>query len=577
VRLNENGFYFGNDYWENKRQMNKSKRKLISSFMKKITILSSSAIACAVITSLASSGPGATYPNAENAPDSSLMLTGDWFDHPHRIDVSKLPQVPREHIVVNDVTARNGVNQHNYLIYHDGLFWAMWSDGPAIEDRVGQVVKYSTSVDGKDWSDAKYITGYPPDSEPGSEFYNTRSPNGFRYIARGFWNREDELLALVSLDEAAGFFGPSLKLLAYRWDPEADAWNEDGVVYDNAINNFSPKRLPTGEWMMSRRPYNYSREGVDFLIGGVKGLDQWEAFPVPQGPLTAEEPYWWELPDGNLMALFRDNRGSGYVFRSFSTDNGISWSQPVRTDFPDARSKFHGVRMSDGRYVLVSNSHPNHRQYLTLAVSDDGMVFDRLYHLVTGDRNGVDYPMVMEHEGYLYIAHSGGYGGRKQSVEIQRVRISDLDDLEMVDARIPPPYEPGSGDIVLDHSDEARVMVRGAWGSSARSADRFGDSYLFLPPREAGLVQFSADLPAPGKYGVYVMWNSLGTRDSSVPYTITHARGSETVIQDQRDQSGEWVKLGVFHFEKEGGSVEIRIEEARNYVIADAVLFSPEF
>ncbi len=51
------------------------------------------------------------------------------------------------------------------------------------------------------------------------------------------------------------------------------------------------------------------------------------------------------------MALFRDNRRSGYIYRSFSTDNGRIWSQPVQTDFPDARSKFHGVRMSDGRYA----------------------------------------------------------------------------------------------------------------------------------------------------------------------------------------------------------------------------------
>jgi hypothetical protein len=68
-------------------------------------------------------------------------------------------------------------------------------------------------------------------------------------------------------------------------------------------------------------------------------------------------------------------------------------------------------------------------------------------HLVGGQRNGVDYPMVMEHDGYLLIAHSGGYGGRKQSVELQRVRIADLDGLEMTDARAKPPKpllsEPG--------------------------------------------------------------------------------------------------------------------------------------
>jgi hypothetical protein len=69
----------------------------------------------------------------------------------------------------------------------------------------------------------------------------------------------------------------------------------------------------------------------------------------------------------------------------------------------------------------VSNSNPAKRDPLTLALSDDGMVFDRLFYLVGGRK--VDYPHVMEHEGYLYIAHSGG----KQSVEIERVRVADLD------------------------------------------------------------------------------------------------------------------------------------------------------
>lgn len=376
----------------------------------------------------------ANYPDPEKNPESPMMLRGEWFDHPHEIDFDQLPRVPKKHIVVNNVTAENGVNQHNYLIHHEGRFWAMWSDGPAIEDRVGQVVKYATSIDGMNWSSPEMLTPYPPSSDPGSPHYNTRSEKGFRWIARGFWKRKGELLALASLDEAAGFFGESLELRAFRWNGNTGKWEDYALVYDNTINNFPPKKLPSGEWLMSRRSHDYSKRGVDFLVGGTKAIDQWESFPVlgSDTRLAAEEPFWWILPDGkSLMALFRDNRRSGYLYRSFSNDNARTWSQPVQTDFPDARSKFHGLRLSTGEYVLVSNSHPKHRQWLTLAVSDDGMVFDRLFFLVKGQKNGVDYPFVMEHDGYLYIAHSGGYGGRKQSVEIQRVKITDIRNLKM--------------------------------------------------------------------------------------------------------------------------------------------------
>lgn len=378
-----------------------------------------------------STNPNVAPPHPARNPGSRIMLTGDWVPKdPHTIDFERLPRVPVKHVIVSDVRPQKGVNQHNYLIHHDGRFWAMWSDGPRVEDMVGQVVKYSTSPDGLVWDSPKFMTGYPPNSGPDSPHYNTRRKEGLRYISRGFWVREGRLLALVSLDEAAGFFGESLELRAFRWNPATKKWEDAGVVQRNAINNFPPQRLPTGEWAMTRRKHDYKDTGVEFLIGGVKALDQWTSVPVVRGAggdvlLKAEEPIWWTLPDGNLMALFRDNGKSQYLFRAFSTDAGRSWSTPVQTDFPDARSKLHGLRLSDGRYALVSNSNPAKRDPLTLALSRDGMTFDRLFYVVGGRH--VDYPHMIEHAGHLYIAHSGG----KQSVEIQRVRISDLDKLQM--------------------------------------------------------------------------------------------------------------------------------------------------
>ena len=384
--------------------------------------------------------PVAGAPHPVRNPASRVMLAVPGLPaDPRAIDFARLPRLPVEHVVVSDVRARpgtpvaagrlekdaGGVNQHNYLIHHAGRYWAMWSDGPRIEDMVGQVVKFATSADGRRWEAPRFLTGYPPGSAPGSPHYNTRRPEGLRYIARGFWVREGELLALASLDEAAGFFGPSLELRAWRWNAGADRWDDAGVVQKDAINNFPPQRLPTGEWAMTRRKHDYNRTGVELLVGGVRALNDWTSVPVVSGAggdvaLKAEEPIWWALPDGNLVALFRDNAKSGYVFRAFSSDSGRTWSRPVATDFPDARSKLHGCRLRDGRYVLVSNANPAGRDPLTLAVSRDGLVFDQLFYLVGGRH--VDYPHVYEHDGHVYVAHSGG----KQSVEIQRVRVADL-------------------------------------------------------------------------------------------------------------------------------------------------------
>lgn len=372
-------------------------------------------------------------PHPKDAPRSPLMLAGDWVPaDPHTIDFERLPRVPSEHSVVSDVTAVDGVNQHNYLVHHAGRFWVMWSDGPGREDRVGQRVKFATSEDARSWSEPRYMVPEPPGSGPDSPHYGTRDARGFRWISRGFWPRDGDLLALVSLDEAAGFFGPSLELRAFRYDPAQDSWHDAGLVFDNAINNFPPKRLPGGAWMMSRRPHDYKTAGVDFLVGGRSSIDAWESFPVlgSSSELTAEEPLWWVLPGGDLMALFRDNRRSGYLYRSFSTDEGRTWSRPARTDFPDATSKLHGLRLSDGRYVLVSNANPRQRDPLVLSISDDGMLFTRMAYLVGGRH--VDYPHVIEHDGTLLVAFAGG----KQTVEVLRIRLEALDRI-----RMPDPHE----------------------------------------------------------------------------------------------------------------------------------------
>jgi len=372
-------------------------------------------------------------------PSSPTMLADDWVPcDPHQLDFTALPRVPSEYVVINDVRAKgndptkfdkkaSGVNQHNYLVHHDGQFWAMWSDGPGIEDRVGQRVKYATSPDGLNWSKAQFLTPSPPNSGSDSPHYGTRTNKGMRWISRGFWERDGELLALASLDEAAGFFGASLALHAFRFNKRSNAWDDAGLVSKNAINNFPPLKLRTGEWMMSRRMFDYKDSGVHFLVGGVKSLSDWQSFPVlgSASELKAEEPDWWILPGNTLAAVFRDNHRSGFLYRAFSTDDGRTWSKPVKTNFPDATSKISGLRLTDGRYVLVSNPNPKKRDPLTLSVSADGIVFTKMLYLVGGRH--IDYPHVIEHAGSLFIAFAGG----KQTVEVLKVKLSDIDAVQM--------------------------------------------------------------------------------------------------------------------------------------------------
>jgi len=379
-----------------------------------------------------------------------LRLAGAGED-PERIDFSRLPVLRGAHALVtrgpHDLRGMEAVifdradlhdpgkwnfRLHSYLAHFGGQFWAMWSHGRQVEDHPTQHLRYATSPDGLRWSDARILAGPP-------------SRDGFRYIARGLWLREGKLLALASHDEAyqggrVRFFGPSLQLHGWEWLPEAGEWKPLGVIADGVINNFPPARLPNGEWGMICRPPEYQRN-VFMLTGGVTRPDAWRRSPVVtealSGGFRPEEPDWWTLPDGRLLGLFRDNARSGRFYRAVSADNGLTWSETERTNFPDATSKFFCLRTLRGFYVLVSNANPKGRNPLCLSTSADGVTFTRMARLpvpveaaggafdAAHTSGSVQYPHVIEHDGHLLVT----YSRLKRAIEVIRVPLDEVERL----------------------------------------------------------------------------------------------------------------------------------------------------
>ena len=422
-----------------------------------------------VRTTIAATTAAALIPFAAGAQDldSPIALAGVWLpDDPHQIDYSKLPRVAGEHTILSDVRDQAGtrVHQHAYLAHHGGRFWAMWSDGPGgpipgvtaerhrnvvpHHDLAGTRNSFATSEDGLHWSQPADLTG-PPRIE------------GYGWIARGLWERDGELLALASHFHAPGYAGPGLSLEAFRWD--GAQWVAHGTVLDDSMNNFPPQRLPSGEWMMTRRDH---QRQVSVMIGGTKAFDDWRIYPLAayDGDGRPEEPDWYVLPDGKtLVGLIRDNGGSKFLLRTFSRDNGRTWSQMQRTNFPDATSKFFVHRTSRGYYVMVSNSNPRRRDPLTLAISQDGLVFTKLFYLVGGRH--VDYPHLIEHDGHLLVAFSGA----KQTMEVIKVSLDELESLTMPESvelaaplasvKVTPQQPPSDW---IDLGDEGKTLYAAA-------------------------------------------------------------------------------------------------------------------
>jgi hypothetical protein len=258
--------------------------------------------------------------------------------------------------------------------------------------------------------------------------------------------RDGQLLALAAHYRDKGAFGVNkeLELWAYDWNPQAGKWEFVSKVYDDAINNFPPEKLPDGNWITTRRD---SRFNVTILIGGKDRLDKWDVVPLvgvsEVKGFRPDEPILWLMPGNRLAALFRDNGGSSRLYHATSGDLGRTWETPVLSNFPNSTSKIFSLGTSRGYRLMISNANVKRgRRELHLSVSKDGRQFTRMAQLdvpAPAPPKGFEsiwkkfakgiaslqYPHAIEHDGHLYIALSRC----KLQTEVFRVSLDSVDEL----------------------------------------------------------------------------------------------------------------------------------------------------
>jgi len=386
-----------------------------------------------------------TAPGSADEIVNVLDLPGSGTS-PEQIDYDSLPRVAGKHVIIRPAARGEGVTDqdkydlhnlkfqlHSYLAHRNGRFWCIWSEGPPIEDEPTQEVRFATSSDGLDWSESAPVTGTP------------EAP--YAFIARGLWVRQGQLIALAAHFKGKGAFGADkeLKLRAYAWDEGEKKWRFMQTVYDNAINNFPPQKLPTGEWILTRRD---ARFNVSVLIGGTEKIERWKSYPVvgigEVAGFRPDEPIFWHLDgEDSLLALFRDNSGSRRLFHAKSEDYGKHWTTPQITNFPNATSKIFSMQASNGVRVLVSNANPQRgRRQLHLSLSEGGRTFTRMALLAIPSPPPVEdvariekkfqtgiaslqYPHMIEHDRALLIAFSRN----KKQIELLRIPLESIAEL----------------------------------------------------------------------------------------------------------------------------------------------------
>ena len=118
-------------------------------------------------------------------------------------------------------------------------------------------------------------------------------------------------------------------------------------------------------------------------------------------------------PNGVLQAVGRTraSRHGGFVFQTFSEDNGHTWSRLTSTPLPNNNSGTDAVTLKDGRHLIVYN-HTNktgrrNRTPLNVSISPDGVRWFGVLTLEDAPVGEFSYPAVVQSDdGLVHIVYT---------------------------------------------------------------------------------------------------------------------------------------------------------------------------
>jgi len=355
-----------------------------------------------------------------------VRLAPDLFDQNDPASLG-LAVLPAEHVLLYKAGARTmKYSHHPHLGVFKNALYAMWSSGPKDEDSPGQHVVYARSQDGRSWSTPEILA---PDPD---------GPQGpLRRTAGGWWVAGDQLIAYDTLFAGVkprpGFKWSEAMRLEARVSSDGRHWSAPRKVIDNFMINEAPRPFPSGRLLMTGEDASGTPRLLISDCGD--GLRGWRdtALPRPALARLPNEPTWFTPSAGRPRMLFRDDNRSGCLYASRLNDAETSWSMPLPTDFPDAQSKARAGNLPGGEAYVISNPSPNvGRAILTIALSADGVLFDRAFvlrgepvHPAFSDpskSDGYQYPNSLVWRGWLYVI----YSVNKEDVMVSRVRLGRL-------------------------------------------------------------------------------------------------------------------------------------------------------
>jgi len=331
------------------------------------------------------------------------------------------------HDVFKTSTELGTYNHHPNIVKWQGEYWFAWDNCMVNEEWPGQRTFISHSSDGVEWSERILVAD-------GDE------ENGMLRNLGGLYAKGDTLYAFIQEKwDLAHATAPAMSTHDNtKVSVRNDIWaTRDGTNWEMVRKEyvdtrwmFENPRLTNAGRLLAPTTEHRGRPGVllwpgdDPLAEPKIVLHPW--FGNEQnyyeghdwGVFCYGEATWYTDDDDRIWMYWRDESASMYLGLTLSEDGGETWTEIMRTNFPDSGSRTFAGRLSDGRFYQVGNSTRVHmdRNFFALSISDDGAKFNKMYQLVkepTRQRfqghlkcHGYQYPSCVVDGDKLLIGHS---------------------------------------------------------------------------------------------------------------------------------------------------------------------------
>ena len=314
-------------------------------------------------------------------------------------------------------------SHHAQIFYHDGVFYASWSNHRTDEDAPGQRILYSLSYDGEVWTEPREL--FPPNDHPGGSGQDGRYMTAQRHSFRtGFAVVEGRVYALGTAMEWQAGSRRKLGELAREVRPDGALGPIFWLIPD-------PPRAKPGfpDYPSAADPA--FRELAAGIVANASPIT-WNAYALKAADghgiveLTS-----FVRPDGTGVLLGRDADNSRYMYASLGDPKARRWDPLVRVNIPDSPSLSDTGVLPDGRAYLIHNP-ASARDPLVISLSRDGIHFDRAWIIRQGapplayrgmwKTRGYQYPSSVIAGDDLWVIYSDG----KENVHVSKIPLESL-------------------------------------------------------------------------------------------------------------------------------------------------------